>query len=320
MAVQIAEWKPGIPAWLEPEDMQVSPLSLNSLAKSETPDGLKHLKSQTELGTSREDGVSNTRPWTVQSVPQEETKTQRTSEFCSPCARGQKEAVGPMLDPPVAPGPRANAPATDSTTASGNLSNQKKCSSNSSHITSPTRDRPRVQINHPWMNIIHPGPWTRLPPAPPLVPAPRSKSVSWYRPRVPPPNPFGKEVDQDAPKEPADQTEASSGKGGTLENTPGDADAEVGPSEESAIKSTSDDVAASRILHNLWSVTYYRDIYVAAQVQTDRNASTVVLQVERRELEKHLEALEQKGVELEGNLRDLKNDSAFVAAGSDPND
>lgn len=52
-------------------------------------------------------------------------------------------------------------------------------------------------------------------------------------------------MDQDAPKEPADQTEASSGKGGTRENTSGDADAEVGPSEESAIASTSDDVAAS---------------------------------------------------------------------------
>lgn len=49
---------------------------------------------------------------------------------------------------------------------------------------------------------------------------------------------------------------------------------------------------------------------VARQVQTDQNVSTEDLQVEIRELDKHLEALEQRGVELEGNLRDTKNGSA----------
>uniref|UniRef100_A0A8C3ARC7 BMERB domain-containing protein n=1 Tax=Cyclopterus lumpus TaxID=8103 RepID=A0A8C3ARC7_CYCLU len=355
---------------------------------------------------------------------QEETKTQGTSELSSPCARVTEGSSRPvpaprrMLDPSVAPVPvpRTKAPPRNSSPALGNVSNQKKCSSNSSHITSPTRDRPKVQTNHPWMNIIHPGPWTQLPPAPPPIPAPRSKSVSnmrrsWNRPRVPPPNPFGEEVDEDTPKEsePDDQTEASSGKGGTRKNTSGDADAEVCSSEEFAIKSTSDDVGASseparetcqlvsdldetgntkafppdvteaaaaaaageaaqsNILPRSLSVPaiasarsqsplLHLDLSDADQVvscrsklafkenpfdrkpamatsktiqdlpstrapapghgfplikrklQTDQNVSTEELQVEMRELEKHLEALEQKGVELEGNLRDLKND------------
>lgn len=46
-------------------------------------------------------------------------------------------------------------------------------------------------------------------------------------------------------------------------------------------------------------------------MQTDQNLSTEDLQVEIRELDKHLEALEQRGVELEGNLRDCKNGSTY---------
>lgn len=43
------------------------------------------------------------------------------------------------------------------------------------------------------------------------------------------------------------------------------------------------------------------------QVQADQYVSTEDLQVEMGQLDKHLEALEQKGVELERNLRDCKN-------------
>ena len=43
------------------------------------------------------------------------------------------------------------------------------------------------------------------------------------------------------------------------------------------------------------------------QVQTDQNMSTEDLQAEIRELDKHLEALELKGVEVEANLRQNKN-------------
>lgn len=66
--------------------------------------------------------------------------------------------------------------------------------------------RPTVKTDHPWLNIIHPGPWTKLPPAPaPVRPAqPRSASNprgSWYRPRVPPPNPVSRNLNEDTREE-----------------------------------------------------------------------------------------------------------------------
>lgn len=46
---------------------------------------------------------------------------------------------------------------------------------------------------------------------------------------------------------------------------------------------------------------------VAWQVQTDQTASTEDLHVELGELNKQLEALEQRGVEMEKNLRECNN-------------
>lgn len=75
------------------------------------------------------------------------------------------------------------------------------------------------------MAIVHPGPWTQLPPAPPPVPVPRSKPVSntrrpWNRPRTPSLNPFEEEEEVDeAPKQ-----EAASWTGPS-----------AGPSEDSGI-------------------------------------------------------------------------------------
>ncbi|KAM6914465.1 MICAL-like protein 1 [Lycodopsis pacificus] len=353
-------------------------------------------------------------------------KTQGPSELSSPCARVTEGSSRPvpaprrMLDPSAVPVPAPRTKAAqpvNSSPAAGNSSLNQKCSSNSSHITSPTRANPKVQTNHPWMSIIHPGPWTQLPPAPPPLPAPRSKSVSnprrpWNRPRVPPPNPFREEVDKDSQTggtkpEPADQTEPSaaairSESGGNRKNTSGDMDAVVCSSdaEDSAAKSTPDDVGASRepagetsqllsdldgtgntkddsaeeaqrhilprslsvpaitsarsqssLLHFDLAEANESDQVVSSQsklacrenpfdrkpgmpkaktfqalpstrtpapghgfplikrkVQTDQDVSTEDLQVEMRELEKHLEALEQRGVELEENLRDSKND------------
>ncbi|XP_027898477.1 MICAL-like protein 1 isoform X2 [Xiphophorus couchianus] len=84
---------------------------------------------------------------------------------------------------------------------------------------------PKVKSNHPWMAIVHPGPWTQLPPAPPPVPVPRSKPISntrtpWNRPRTPSLNPFEEEEEVDeAPKQ-----EAASRTGPS-----------AGPSEDSGI-------------------------------------------------------------------------------------
>ncbi|XP_054464192.1 MICAL-like protein 1 isoform X2 [Anoplopoma fimbria] len=363
-------------------------------------------------------------------IQQEETKSQRPSELSSPCARVTEGSSRPvptprrLLDPSAVPVPAPRTKAAqpmDTSTTAGHSCNQNKCSTDSSHI--PTRNSPKVHTNHPWMTIIHPGPWTQLPPAPPPVPAPRSKSVSnmqsWNRPRVLPPNPFGEEVDDDTQKEdtkpePADQTDLAaggirSGNGGNQKNTAGDTDA-VGCSsdaEDSAIISTADDVGAScepagetskissdldetgntksllpdvteaaaeeaqsHILPRSLSVPAITSArsqsslldfdsteanesdqvpscqnklackenpfdrkpampksktfqalpstrtpapghgfpLIKRKVQTDQNVNTEDLEVEKRELEKHLEALEQRGVEMEGNLRDNKND------------
>lgn len=82
-----------------------------------------------------------------------------------------------------------------------------------------TRESLQVKTKHPWLTIIHPGPWTQLPPAAAPVPIARSKSVSnlqtsWCRPKVPGPNPFAEDVDEetheeDTKPEPADQTDPS---------------------------------------------------------------------------------------------------------------
>ncbi len=69
-----------------------------------------------------------------------------------------------------------------------------------------------MKTNHPWLTIIHPGPWTRLPPAQAPVPTPRSKHQrTWYKARVPAPNPFEEAVDEeeDTKPEPAGQTKPS---------------------------------------------------------------------------------------------------------------
>ncbi|XP_071396036.1 MICAL-like protein 1 [Centroberyx affinis] len=102
--------------------------------------------------------------------------------------------------PPV-PAPRTKTfQRMDSSSATGNSPSQSKSSSNSSRNTSPASGSHKVRSNHPWMTIVHPGPWTQLPPAPAPITPPRSSSVpggSWFRPRVTPPNPFGEVADED---------------------------------------------------------------------------------------------------------------------------
>uniref|UniRef100_A0A1A7X3A4 MICAL-like 1 n=1 Tax=Iconisemion striatum TaxID=60296 RepID=A0A1A7X3A4_9TELE len=78
-----------------------------------------------------------------------------------------------------------------------------------SHVVSP-----KVKSNHPWMAIVHPGPWSQLPPAPPPVPVPRSKSTPYSqgsssRPKIPPPNPFEEEEIEEILEEAATLEEAS---------------------------------------------------------------------------------------------------------------
>lgn len=59
------------------------------------------------------------------------------------------------------------------------------------------------------MALVHSGPWTQLPPAPPPVPTSRFKSVSnlpgsCNKPKAPPPNPFEEEQEEDCEREAAE--------------------------------------------------------------------------------------------------------------------
>lgn len=62
-----------------------------------------------------------------------------------------------------------------------------------------------VKTNHPWLNIIHPGPWTQLPPVLSPFPFRRSRQP----PTAPKPRPSRNDVDKGPKPEPADQTKPS---------------------------------------------------------------------------------------------------------------
>ncbi|KAM4635618.1 MICAL-like protein 1 [Polymixia lowei] len=113
--------------------------------------------------------------------------------------------------PPV-PAPRTKTlQRMNTSSATGNRSKSPPGSSNT-----PNSGSHKVKSNHPWMNIVHSGPWTQLPPAAAPMTPPR---LSWFRPREPPPNPFGEVVEEDitddtevegASTETADQMKPSS--------------------------------------------------------------------------------------------------------------
>ncbi|XP_043956557.1 MICAL-like protein 1 isoform X2 [Gambusia affinis] len=118
--------------------------------------------------------------------------------------RGPDSSVAPV------PAPRSRTAQTRSDSPAGETSPQ-----------APGLMSPKVNSNHPWMAIVHPGPWTQLPPAPPPVPVPRSKSVSntqtpWNRPRTPSLNPFEEEeeVDEGPPAGPSEDSGIARVQGG----------------------------------------------------------------------------------------------------------
>uniref|UniRef100_UPI0037E96244 MICAL-like protein 1 n=1 Tax=Semicossyphus pulcher TaxID=241346 RepID=UPI0037E96244 len=139
----------------------------------------------------------------------EVTQTQEPSEHSSPRAQAAEGNSRPvpaprrMLDPSAVPVPAPRTKAqetTNSSPAAGNANDQKKCSPSSSRVS--TSGSPKVRTSHPWLTLVHPGPWTQLPPAPPPVPAPRSRyGRSWYRPRFVPPNPFAEEMEEETKDE-----------------------------------------------------------------------------------------------------------------------
>uniref|UniRef100_A0A1A8JE00 MICAL-like 1 n=2 Tax=Nothobranchius kuhntae TaxID=321403 RepID=A0A1A8JE00_NOTKU len=265
------------------------------------------------------------------------------------------------------PAPRAK---TMSSSPSAEISkNQSK--SPGLHVAGP-----KVKSNHPWMAIVHPGPWSQLPPAPPPVPLPRSKSTpySWgssSRPKMPPPNPFeeeelleeaatpeetsaaavqsengdvvgssdakgpvteselntdqtahseggcgGKEVESEA------ATPTEGGSAGQIEITPEHSASDPAGQQEAngcdkkdVCKENSSsgkpELSKSRSLQNVSSTRGPAPGHgfplIRRKVQTDQHVSTEDLQKQRKELESHLEELEQQGVDLERIVRDDKS-------------
>ncbi|XP_018523150.1 MICAL-like protein 1 isoform X2 [Lates calcarifer] len=188
----------------------------------------------------------------------QEVTTQQTPELSSPHAQVTEGSGRPIPEPRgMSDSPAAPAP------AAGNSSIHSTSPLNSSRSTSPTSGRPKVKTKHPWLTIIHPGPWTQLPPAPAPVPTPRSKAVyypqgPWYRPKVSAPNPFREDMARERVKarrpESTDQIKSSveasrSEDGGSLTNKSGDMEvaASSGDAENSAIESVEGESAATNM-------------------------------------------------------------------------
>ncbi|KAF3846763.1 hypothetical protein F7725_003841 [Dissostichus mawsoni] len=245
-----------------------------------------------------------------------------SSELSTPCIRVTEEgssrpvpAPRRILDSVPVPAPRIKtASTTKSASAAGNSSIPNKCSPNSSHISSPSRGNPKVQSNHPWITIIHPGPWTQLPPAPPPVPTPRSKSGfnqrrTWYKPRVPAPNPFGEEEEEEEEEEGGEEDpkeeegarpEAVEQTGDTSQLSLSDLD-ETGKTGGSPLDVACKENPFDRKPGLPKSKTF--QTLQSARAPAPGHGFPLI----KRKLDKHLEDLEQRGVELERNLRDYKN-------------
>ncbi|XP_053299643.1 MICAL-like protein 1 [Pleuronectes platessa] len=366
---------------------------------------------------------------------QEPTETHQLPEPSSPCGRvmegsGQQvPAPRETSDSSVVPVPAPRTRTSQTTTSSpaaGASSNQSIYPLRSSQVSSST-----LKPSHPWMTIIHPGPWTQLPPAPPPVPTPRTKSVSkrqgpWYGSKVTPPNPFEEYMkeeeessvevllsesqgslvkiigatevivqsdentksdvnllDEQIPAETTDYNKAPPG-GASLETSSepaansdqilsthvgengGTCGSHPDVTEASASPHVDPDEGQSPVLPRSLSVPVITSAHsqgsslpaglgsesasgwqskptcrenpfdrnptmiksktfqaltsqrapapghgfplIKRKVQSDQHVSTEALQMEMREVEKRLEALQHRGVELEKNLRDCRND------------
>ncbi|XP_029014373.1 MICAL-like protein 1 isoform X2 [Betta splendens] len=334
-------------------------------------------------------GAGSLRQEVAQAEQTEQTvQTQRTQQPAEPGAQvtggGRRPVPAPRRtshSPAPVPAPRVKAPQTSCRPAAGNTSSQCKPPISPPSAV-PTGVNPKVKTSHPWLGIIHPGPWTQLPPAPPPLAPPRSRSLfnlqePWYRPRVPPPNPFGEEVEEaaeqttedavcsgdaekshsepDSKAEPPDKpippkrreraraeaavtcSEAAGGSGGSQRDETQDtlprsvsvptitcafsqSSSEPRDTRESDSSKQSEQMCKDKLLDvkpamprskTFQALSSHRAAapghgfpLVRRKVQTDQSVPTGDLQAEMGALNKQLEALEQRGVELEKNLRD----------------
>ncbi|XP_054615534.1 MICAL-like protein 1 isoform X2 [Dunckerocampus dactyliophorus] len=284
--------------------------------------------------TSEESGNDES-PAVLADPSNEETKKEAHSELCSSCLPVTSKSD--QLAPKQTPQP--------SHTGSASVQRQ------SSHIPSHVQKNP-VKTNHPWLGIIHPGPWTQLPPVESPGPFRHSKcGLSWYRPRVPPPNPFSEDLHEDTKEtqdvhdEDTSQPASSNlqGMGNVMASDhnlvlprsisvpavksacpqtsgPNDMTDDDKPDSSSQNKvckeqnhfDTKTEMPKSRTCQTLPSgrcpAPGHGFPLIKRKVQADQDASAADLQVETRQLNKQLEALEQRGIDMERNLRQCKND------------
>ncbi|KAM6905378.1 MICAL-like protein 1 [Xenentodon cancila] len=143
----------------------------------------------------------------------EQQNAAKSPELSPPAAQVTERSTRPVpaprrsLDASVVPVPAPRTKTAPTMSSSTGVSDTQS-PSGSSQITSS-----KVKGNHPWMTIVHPGPWTQLPPAPAPVPLPRSRSApttqgSWSRPKIPPPNPFEEEEEVEDTQGGADKPES----------------------------------------------------------------------------------------------------------------
>ncbi|CAL8316243.1 unnamed protein product [Arctogadus glacialis] len=119
----------------------------------------------------------------------------------------------PVTAPPV-PAPRTKRPPRGIPPPPDN-------SSHPNQPTTPPHPILKAKSRHPWMTMVHPGPWTQLPPAPSPFTPPWASSLpghhrGWFKARVAPPNPFAEAhkvasyiAGRKASKQPANQTKRS---------------------------------------------------------------------------------------------------------------
>eukprot|EP00066_Takifugu_rubripes_P012725 XP_011601991.1 PREDICTED: MICAL-like protein 1 isoform X2 [Takifugu rubripes] len=272
-------------------------------------------------------------------------------------------ASGCMPSPsvvPVAPPRASTSQTTNSSLVAENSASQCTCSARLQRSSS--NSGVRLRLNHPWLTIIHPGPWMQLPAAPPPVPSLRPR----HRPRVSAPNPFER-VDEEAKPQKAAANQSGRGAsgggvsnpavpvtekphGGSDETVAGDAleggnrgDGCTGAADARARVTLSQQPKLPRSLsvpaltcsvpppegpellcreahcNQKAALTKSQTFHtppseqapapghgfplIKRKVQTDQNICPGSLQVEVTDLDKRLEAMERRGVELERNLR-----------------
>ncbi|XP_037112951.1 MICAL-like protein 1 isoform X2 [Syngnathus acus] len=249
--------------------------------------------------------------------------------------------------------PKSSSPYAQVPAESKQVAPQQIAQSHSSPFSSQMMgSKNPVKTNHPWLGIIHPGPWTQLPPVQSPGPPTHAKrgpngQVYWYRPRVPPPNPFGEDLDEEdvvkTELQPKDTHGGHTAQLGCLDLTSANLTQKKNPSpvltrslSVPAVKSTklpfgvTEDNKSNKVFEEKDHCDAKAEIpksktcqaltsgraaapghgfpLVKRKVQADQYASAADLQVEKSQVTKQLEALEEKGVELERNIRECQND------------